>query len=84
MFNLRFLSSGSYSFLGDTSKTYFVDTTVTSGTIYYYVVTVVNSVGESSYSNEESATFSGPSDTTTAAGEPGAPSITSSPSFLYR
>lgn len=49
----RSTTSGSgYSTIGNVSSLTFTDTTVTSGSSYYYVVTAVNSVGESSNSNE--------------------------------
>src|SRR5207245_463452 len=44
----------------------YTDGTVTNGQVYYYKVTAVNSVGESSQSNEASAIPSAPPPTTTA------------------
>src|SRR2546422_74246 len=44
----------------------YTDGTVTNGQIYYYKVSAVNSVGESSQSNEASAVPSAPPPTTTA------------------
>ncbi|MHA2330378.1 MAG: alpha/beta fold hydrolase, partial [Candidatus Hodarchaeales archaeon] len=48
-------SGGQYSFIGNTTTLSFIDLNVTNGENYYYVVTAVNSVGESEYSNEISA-----------------------------
>ncbi|MFX1508280.1 MAG: fibronectin type III domain-containing protein, partial [Promethearchaeota archaeon] len=81
----RGTSSGSYSFLEYTSDMFFKDSDVKRGIVYYYVVTAVNSIGESGYSNEASATLPVLPETTTETTEPGEPSsprITSSPSFL--
>jgi hypothetical protein len=81
----RGTSSGSYSFLEHTSNTFFKDTTVNKGTTYYYVVSAVNTIGESIYSNEVSAALAihpETTTTTTESGEPGSPRITSFPSFL--
>ena len=49
-------SGGSYSRIGTPTATSFTDSSVTSGTPYYYVVQAVNSAGTSSNSNEVSAT----------------------------
>jgi fibronectin type 3 domain-containing protein len=50
-------SGGPYSSIatGDTGTSY-TDTAVANGTTYYYVVTAVNSAGESGYSNQATAT----------------------------
>jgi len=55
-------SGGSYTQIDSVgaSTTSYSDTGLNSGTTYYYVVTAYNSVGESSYSNEDSATTDGP------------------------
>ncbi|MFX0064831.1 MAG: fibronectin type III domain-containing protein, partial [Candidatus Hermodarchaeota archaeon] len=63
----RGTSSGNYFFLGVATSTNFNDTTALGGTTYYYVVTAVNAVGESGFSNEVS---------TTAAGSPPGPVTT--------
>lgn len=47
---------GPYSTVSSPSQTSFTDSTVTNGTTYYYVVTAVNSTGESNNSNEARAT----------------------------
>ncbi len=47
-------SSGSYSIVFVSTLLEFNDTSVASNTIYYYVVTAVNDVGESEYSSEVS------------------------------
>lgn len=47
---------GPYETIRTTVDTSFIDTTVTNGTTYYYIVTAVNSGGESKNSNEASAT----------------------------
>ncbi|MBP2633327.1 MAG: hypothetical protein H6Q70_3955 [Firmicutes bacterium] len=50
-------SGGTYTTIAsDITDTSYVDTTVTNGTTYYYVVTAVNDYGESENSNEASAT----------------------------
>ena len=52
----RGTAPGTEKFLaGAGNKTRFADNTAASGTTYYYVVTAVNSVGESAKSNEASA-----------------------------
>jgi fibronectin type 3 domain-containing protein len=43
-----------------TNLTTYTDTTALNGHIYYYVVTATNASGESAYSNEASATLTGP------------------------
>jgi thermitase len=53
-------SGGSYTTVGTPSGTSFTDTAVVNGTTYYYVVTAVNSAGESGNSNEASATPQAP------------------------
>jgi hypothetical protein len=52
----RGTSSGEYALIYLTSNTYYNDTLVESGVKYYYVVTAVNSIGESAFSNEINAT----------------------------
>jgi fibronectin type 3 domain-containing protein len=53
----RSTTSGSgYTNIGSSATTNFTDTTVINGTTYYYVVTALNTNGESGYSNEASAT----------------------------
>ncbi|MFW9914322.1 MAG: SBBP repeat-containing protein [Candidatus Thorarchaeota archaeon] len=53
----RGTSSGFYdSFLAETTSEDFVDTTVVDGVTYYYIVTAVNALGESLFSNEVSTT----------------------------
>ncbi len=47
--------SGEYSEHGISSKTNYTDTTVSSDTRYYYVVTAVNDIGESYFSEETSS-----------------------------
>jgi hypothetical protein len=58
----RSTTSGSYSNppIGSSTGTSYTDTGVTNGTTYYYVVTAVDSNGESGYSNEASATPQAP------------------------
>ena len=46
------VSGGSYTLVGTTTNIAFFDTTIASGTTYYYVVTAANSFGESTNSNE--------------------------------
>ena len=48
-------SGGPYAKISSANTTSSTDSTVTNGTTYYYVVTAVNSAGESGYSNEASA-----------------------------
>ncbi len=54
------VSGGPYTTVGSPSGTTFTDTGLTNGTTYYYVVTAVNSAGESGNSNEASATPQAP------------------------
>src|SRR5581483_8684705 len=49
-------SGGPYTLVGSPSSTSFTNTGLTNGTTYFYVVTAVNSGGESSNSSEASAT----------------------------
>lgn len=48
--------SGNYMFLGVTLNTNYIDSTTLPDVTYYYVVTAINNVGESLFSNEVSAT----------------------------
>ena len=48
----RGTSSGQYTLIFLTSDTSFTDTLVSAGITYYYIVTAINSVGESLSSNE--------------------------------
>jgi len=52
-------SGGPYSQAGASTTTSYVDSSVTNGTTYYYVVTAVNDSGQSGDSNEASATPTG-------------------------
>lgn len=54
------VSGGPYTAIASPSTTSFADTGVTNGTAYFYVVTAVNSAGESGDSNQASATPSAP------------------------
>ncbi len=49
-------SGGPYTQTGAPATTSYVDTSVTNGTTYYYVVTAVNTAGQSGDSNQASAT----------------------------
>jgi pimeloyl-ACP methyl ester carboxylesterase len=49
-------SGGPYSLIGSSIILSYIDLTVTNGETYYYVVTAMNSQGESKYSGEVSAT----------------------------
>lgn len=50
-------AGGPYTTIATSSAITYTDTTAVYGTTYYYVVTAVNSVGESENSNEASATL---------------------------
>ena len=50
------ISGGPYTKVGNTSNINYTVTGLTNFTLYYFVVTAVNSAGESGYSNEASAT----------------------------
>lgn len=49
-------TGGPYTTVGTATTTAYTDSAVTNGTTYYYVVTSVNSAGESANSNQASAT----------------------------
>jgi fibronectin type 3 domain-containing protein len=49
-------SGGPYTTVASPTATSYTDTGLTNGTTYYYVVTAVNSAGESGNSNQASAT----------------------------
>jgi fibronectin type 3 domain-containing protein len=53
-------NGGPYTTVASPAGTSYTDTTVTNGTTYYYVVTAVNTSGESANSNQASATPSTP------------------------
>jgi len=57
------VSGGPYSKISSSSTTGSTDSTVTNGTTYYYVVTAVNSAGESGNSNQVKAIPSAPATT---------------------
>ncbi|OLS12432.1 MAG: putative protease [Promethearchaeota archaeon CR_4] len=50
-------SGGSYGFIGNSSGLNYTDTSGTAGMTYYYVITAINTGGESVYSNEVAITF---------------------------
>lgn len=58
------VSGGPYTSAGMSTTTSLVDASVVNGTTYFYVVSALNSVGESGNSNQVSATPTGPAGTT--------------------
>jgi chitodextrinase len=54
--NSATVSGGPYTAIGTSASTSFTNTGLTNGTTYYYVVTAVNTAGESGNSNQTSAT----------------------------
>jgi hypothetical protein len=53
-------SGGPYATVGSPAGTTYVDTSLTNGTTYYYVVTAVNTIGASGNSNQATATPAAP------------------------
>jgi fibronectin type 3 domain-containing protein len=53
-------SGGPYTTVGSPAATTYVDTSLTNGTTYYYVVTAVNAIGPSGNSNQATATPAAP------------------------
>ncbi len=56
----RGTSAGTETYLASASDVNYIDTSVTNGLTYYYAVTAINVIGESSRSNEVYATPSAP------------------------
>lgn len=50
-------SGGPYTNIANTTELIYIDTTVSTSTPYYYVITAVNNEGESGYSIEANATL---------------------------
>jgi fibronectin type 3 domain-containing protein len=65
------VSGGPYGAVGSSTSTSYTDTTVSNGTIYYYVVTAVSALGESGNSNQASATPGPPTVPTGLTATPG-------------
>lgn len=59
-------SGGPYAQVATSASTAYTDTTLTNGTIYYYVVSAVNSVGEGTNSGQATATPTAPGGTSGA------------------
>ncbi|PWI49348.1 hypothetical protein CEE45_02095 [Candidatus Heimdallarchaeota archaeon B3_Heim] len=76
------ISGGSYSNLATTSELSYIDTTVLAGNTYYYVVTAINSIGESEVSNEVSVVLSGTTTTPTSGTTTTTTKTGSFPSFI--
>ena len=70
-------NGGPYSTVASPTGTSYADTGLTNNTTYYYVVTAVNASGESSNSNQASATPSGGSLTVAFAAAPASVNLTS-------